>query len=112
MMRRFRICGYALGLGLSLPLSLPAQDTAAEAGKKMLEAYNGGRYEEVVKLADEFIKTSPQSPNLSSAQLLLARAQYSLGKWGEAIANYRKVQATAKDKEVKEEALYLSLIHI
>ncbi|NDC81006.1 MAG: hypothetical protein EB090_07070, partial [Verrucomicrobia bacterium] len=64
------------------------------------------RYEEVVKLAEDFIKANPQSPNLASAQLLLARSQYSLGKWADAMANYRKVQASAKDKEVKEEALY------
>lgn len=96
----------AFSLALTLPLGASAQDTAGDAAKKMLEAYNGNRYEEVVKLAEDFIKANPQSPNLSSAQLLLARSQYSLGKWGEAIANYRKVQASAKDKEVKEEALY------
>ncbi|NDE85234.1 MAG: hypothetical protein EB056_04305 [Verrucomicrobia bacterium] len=106
MNRWNRIRGVAVFLALTLPLGASAQDAAGDAGKKILEAYNGGRYEEVVKLAEDFIKTSPQSPNLSSAQLLLARAQYSLGKWGEAIASYRKVQTTAKDKEVKEEALY------
>lgn len=106
MSRWNRIRGMAFSLALTLPLGASAQDTAGDAAKKMLEAYNGNRYEEVVKLAEDFIKANPQSPNLSSAQLLLARSQYSLGKWGEAIANYRKVQASAKDKEVKEEALY------
>ena len=100
------IRGCAVLLALPICFSLHAQDAAGDAGKKMLEAYNGGRYEEVVKLADDFIKANPQSPNLASAQLLLARAQYSLGKWVEASANYRKVQASTKDKEVQEEALY------
>ena len=84
----------------------PAQDAAAEAGKKMQAAYEANRYDEVVKMAEEFIKTYPQSPNLSSAQLLLARSQYSLGKWSDAILNYRKVQSAAKEKEIKEEAMY------
>lgn len=105
MNRWNRIRGIAFLLTLALSPASPAQD-AGEAAKKMLEAYNGGRYEEVVKLAEDFIKTNPQSPNLASAQLLLARSQYSLGKWGAAIFSYRKVQASAKDKELKEEALY------
>ncbi|NBQ55686.1 MAG: hypothetical protein EBU36_03385 [Verrucomicrobia bacterium] len=101
-----RLPALALFFGFAMPLPSIAQDSAADAAKKMLEAYNGGRYEEVVKLADDFIKANPQSPNLSSAQLLLARSQYSLGKWGDAMVNYRKVQASAKDKEIKEESFY------
>ena len=95
-----------LAVPLLLPLRCPAQDAAAEAGKKMQAAYEASRYEEVVKLAEEFIKSYPQSPNLSSAQLLLARAQYSLGKWSESIANYRKVKTATKEKEIQEEAAY------
>ncbi len=94
-----------LALALLLPGSLPAQE-GADATKKILDAYNDGRYAEVVKLAGDFIQASPQSPNLPSAYLLLARSHYNLGKWPEAVIAYRKVQTTAKDKDVKEEASY------
>ena len=96
----------ALGLGLGAGVApLLAQD-AAETAKKILEAYNGGRYEECAKLAGDFIKASPQSPNLPSAYLLQARSLYNLSKWSEAIAAYGKVASTATEKDVKEEAAY------
>jgi len=87
----------------TLPLS--AQD-AGEAAKKILEAYNGGKYEECSKLAGDFIKANPQSPNLPSAYLLQARSLYNLSRWTEAIAAYGKVASTATEKDVKEEAAY------
>ncbi|NCZ95635.1 hypothetical protein EBZ02_00475 [bacterium] len=97
---------FILSLGLWLGVaSLPAQD-AAEAAKKILEAYNSGKYEECAKLAGDFIKNSPQSPNLPSAYLLQARSLYNLSKWPEAIAAYGKVASTATEKDVKEEAAY------
>jgi len=84
---------------------LAAQD-AGEAAKKILEAFNAGQYEESAKLAGEFIKTHPQSPNLPSAYLLQARSLYNLSKWPEAIAAYGKVGSTATEKDIKEEAAY------
>ncbi len=84
---------------------LSAQD-AADAAKKILEAYNGARYEECAKLAADFIKANPQSPNLPSAYLLQARSLYNLSKWPETIAAYGKVASTATEKDVKEEAAY------
>jgi len=82
-----------------------AQD-AAEAAKKILEAYNAGKYEESAKLAADFIKANSQSPNLPSAYLLQARSLYNLSKWPEAIAAYGKVASTATEQDVKEEAAY------
>ena len=96
------VLGIALGLGTT---HLPAQD-AAEAAKKILEAYNAGKYEECASLAGDFIKASPQSPNLPSAYLLQARSLYNLSKWSEAITAYGKVASTATEKDVKEEASY------
>ena len=84
---------------------LPAQDTA-DAAKKILEAYNEGQYEESAKLAADFIKANPQSPNLPSAYLLQARSLYNLSKWSEAITAYGKVASTAPEKDIKEEAAY------
>ena len=72
--------------------------------KKICEAYEAGRFEETIKLGNEFIQISPNSPNLPSAYLLIARSQYNLGKWTEAIDAYRKAQATSTDNDVKEEA--------
>ncbi|MFM8655181.1 MAG: tetratricopeptide repeat protein, partial [Verrucomicrobiota bacterium] len=69
---------------------LSAQD-AAEAAKKILEAYNAAKYAECAQLAADFIKANPQSPNLPSAYLLQARSLYNLSKWPEAIAAYGKV---------------------
>lgn len=104
--RWIRMGTLVCALTLTLPLNSRAQDAAGEAGKKMQAAYEGNRYEEVIKLAEDFIKTYPQSPNLVSAQLLLARSQYNLGRWSESIPNYRQAKAAAKEKEIKEEAAY------
>ena len=93
-----------LVLGASVACLL-AQD-AADAAKKILEAYNAGKYEESAKLAADFIKANPQSPNLPSAYLLQARSLYNLSKWAEAITAYGKVASTATEKDVKEEAAY------
>jgi len=93
-----------LVLGASAACLL-AQDPA-EAAKKILEAYNAAQYEESAKLAADFIKANPQSPNLPSAYLLQARSLYNLAKWPEAIAAYGKVASTATEKDVKEEAAY------
>ena len=90
---------------LSWILPLIAQD-AAESAKKILEAFNGGRYQECAKLAGEFIKANPQSPNLLSAYLLQARSLYNLSQWPEASAAFGKVASTATEKDVKEEAAY------
>ncbi|NBT23811.1 hypothetical protein EBT11_04045 [bacterium] len=96
-------------LPLVLPaVSLPAEDVA-EATKKIVEAYDNKRFEEAAKLAGSYIQTFPTSPNLPSAYLLLARSQYNLGKWTDAVAAYRKLQAVAKEKDVKEEASYYIL---
>jgi TolA-binding protein len=84
---------------------LPAQDPA-EAAKKIVEAFNGGRYEECAQLAADFIKASPKSPNLPDAYLLQARSFYNLSKWPEAIAAYGKVATAAKEKDIQEEAAY------
>jgi TolA-binding protein len=91
--------------GMASLVPLPAQE-AADAAKKILEAYNGARYEECAQLAADFIKANPQSPNLPSAYLLQARSLYNLSKWPEAIAAYGKVASTATEKDVKEEAAY------
>jgi TolA-binding protein len=91
--------------GMAGLVPLPAQE-AADAAKKILEAYNGARYEECAQLAADFIKANPQSPNLPSAYLLQARSLYNLSKWPEAIAAYGKVASTATEKDVKEEAAY------
>ena len=96
------ILGITLGVGTA---HLPAQD-AAEAAKKILEAYNAGKYEECANLASTFIKANPQSPNLPSAYLLQARSLYNLSQWSEAIAAYGKVASTSTEKDVKEEAAY------
>ncbi|MBM4456106.1 MAG: tetratricopeptide repeat protein, partial [Verrucomicrobia bacterium] len=92
-------------IGVAGSTHLSAQD-AAEAAKKVLEAYNGARYEECAQLATDFIKANPQSPNLPSAYLLQARSLYNLSQWPEAIAAYGKVASTATEKDVKEEAAY------
>jgi len=98
----FTLGGFLLLAGTN-PLS--AQD-AGETAKKILEAYNAGKYEECAKLAGDFIKANPQSPNLSSAYLLQARSLYNLSQWTEAIAAYGKLASTATEKDVKEEAAY------
>lgn len=92
-----------IGVAGLTPLS--AQD-AAEAAKKILDAYNAGRFEECAQLAGNFIKANPQSPNLPSAYLLQARSLYNLSQWSEAVAAYGKVASTATEKDVKEEAAY------
>ena len=95
-------------LGLALWVStacLFAQD-AAEAAKKILDAYNAGKYEESAKLAEDFIKTNPQSPNLPSAYLLQARSLYNLSQWSEAAVAYGKLATASTEKDVKEEAAY------
>ncbi|NBS54345.1 outer membrane protein assembly factor BamD [bacterium] len=84
---------------------LPAQDTG-EAAKKILEAYNAGKYEDCIKLSGDFIKANPQSPNLPSAYLLQARSYYNLSQWMEAIAAYGKVASVAPEKDIKEEAAF------
>jgi len=97
---------FALALiGVTGFTPLSAQD-AADAAKKILEAYNAAKYEECAQLAADFIKANPQSPNLPSAYLLQARSLYNLSKWPEAIAAYGKVASTATEKDVKEEAAY------
>jgi len=94
---------------LILPaLPLHAEETG-EATKKIVEAYDNKRFEEAAKLAGAYIQSFPNSPNLPSAYLLLARSQYNLSKWTEAVASYRKLQSLAKEKDVKEEASYYIL---
>ena len=99
---------FTLAFALLFPEALRAQE-AGDATKKILEAYEGGRFEETIKLANAFIQASPTSLNLPSAYLLLARSQYNLGKWPEAIVAYRKVQTITKEKDVKEESAYFIL---
>ncbi len=99
---------FTLALALLSPATLRAQE-AGDATKKILEAYEGGRFDETIKLANAFIQASPTSLNLPSAYLLLARSQYNLSKWPEAVVAYRKVQTTTKEKDVKEEAAYFVL---
>ena len=100
-----RLVSVLLALGMA-GLPVAAAPEAAEAAKRILEAYNAGRYEESAKLAADFIQASPQSPNLPSAYLLQARSLYNLSRWPEAIAAYGKVASTATEKDVKEEAAY------
>ncbi|NBR96303.1 MAG: hypothetical protein EBT48_01645, partial [Verrucomicrobia bacterium] len=88
---------------LSLPLY--SQD-AAEASKKIIEAYDNNRFEEAAKLAQAFIQATPQSPNLPSAYLLLARSQYNLTQWAPTIATYTKLLTLSKEKDVLEESAY------
>jgi tetratricopeptide (TPR) repeat protein len=94
-----------LVLTLLFAAPLRAQDTTEQV-KKILDSYQGGKFEEVVKLANEFIQAKPQDPNLPSAYLLLARSYYNLGKWTDAVPAYRKVQTVSTEKDVKEEAGY------
>jgi len=104
MVRKTLLLTLAL-IGVAGLTSLSAQD-AADAAKKILEAYNAAKYEECAQLAADFIKANPQSPNLPSAYLLQARSLYSLAKWSETITAYGKVATTATEKDVKEEAAY------
>ena len=91
---------------LTLPsLSLQAQD-AADTSKKIVEAYDNNRFEEAAKLAQAFIQATPQSPNLPSAYLLLARSQYNLTQWAPSIATYTKLLTLSKEKDVVEESAY------
>jgi outer membrane protein assembly factor BamD (BamD/ComL family) len=106
-----RICSTLLTLSLLLllpALPLHAED-AADATKRIVEAYDNSRFEEAAKLAQAFIQSFPQSPNLSSAYLLLARSQYNLSQWTPAITAYRKLQTLSKEKDVLEEASYYIL---
>ena len=96
----------AMGLALGAALSSLAAPDAGEAAKKILEAYNAGRFEECAQLATDFIKANPQSPNLPSAYLLQARSLYNLSRWSEAVTAYGQVATTATEKDVKEEAAY------
>ena len=91
---------------LAISLSPLSAQEGAEAAKKIVEAYDNQRYDEVVKLSEAFIKATPQSLNISSAYLLLARSQYNLSQWAPAVAAYRKVQSVSKEKDVLEEAAY------
>ena len=77
---------------LAISLSPLSAQEGAEAAKKIVEAYDNQRYDEVVKLSEAFIKATPQSLNISSAYLLLARSQYNIYQWAPAVAAYRKVQ--------------------
>ena len=91
---------------LILPsLSLQAQD-AADTSKKIVEAYDNNRFEEAAKLAQAFIQATPQSPNLPSAYLLLARSQYNLTQWAPSIAAYTKLLTLSKERDVVEESAY------
>jgi len=90
----------------TLPLNA---EEAGDATKKIVEAYDNKRFEEAAKLAGAYIQGFPNSPNLPSAYLLLARSQYNLSKWTDAVASYRKLQSLAKEKDVKEEASYYIL---
>jgi tetratricopeptide (TPR) repeat protein len=106
---RIRPTLLTLSLLLLIPaLSLHAQD-AADATKKIVEAYNNSRFEEAAKLAQGFIQSFPQSPNLPSAYLFLARSQYNLSQWTPAITAYRKLQTLSKEKDVLEDASYFIL---
>jgi tetratricopeptide (TPR) repeat protein len=100
-------------LALSLLLLLPALSLHAEedpnASNKILEAFNNSRFEEAAKLAQTFIQSFPQSPNLPSAYLLLARSQYNLSQWASAITAYQKLQTLSNEKDVLEEASYFIL---
>ena len=103
-------CMKAVRIFCLLALAVPAVGLRAQEGgeatKKILEAFTGARYEEAAKLAAEFIKANPQSPNLASAYLVQARSFYNLSKWAEAITAYEKVASTAPEKDIKEEAAY------
>jgi len=98
-----------LSLLLLIPaLPLHAQD-AADATKKIVEAYDNSRFEEAAKLAQAFIQNSPQSRNLPGVYFYLARSQYNLSQWGSAITSFGKLQTLSTEKDVLEEASYCIL---
>jgi tetratricopeptide (TPR) repeat protein len=96
----------ALVLALLFAVPLLAQDNNIEQAKKILDSYHSGKFEEVVKLANEFIQAKPQDQNLPNIYRLLASSYYNLGKWTDAVPAYRKVQTLSTEKDVKEDAGY------
>ncbi len=80
---------------------------APEDLRRAVRYINAQKYEEALKLIDEFVKREPASPYTQSAQLNAGRALEGLGRWNEAIERYRGVVAMTEGVAPKLQAMAL-----
>jgi len=84
--------------------SVNAQQSPTEDAKRLIDLFEKKEYKTTISEAESFIRNYPESPNIKSAILLIARSYYFLGKASDSMKYYKNLKEVTNDPDFIEEA--------